>query len=241
MGLAVLALLAISGVARAQIAPNAPGVLPLTVHADAATTVTGLLDRYGAPWPAAPEHPLHFSRTPPLYYGDPLDDDARPTATLRLVRIATGDLVLRIRWADPTRDELGAGRAYPDTGAPHIYKTPTESTNAFADAFCAMVPVQRGPMARYPTLMMGDATTPVQLFYWRAGLGFQLLAGHGRASTATTNTPEMGRAVHEEGGWTVTLAIPDMKPRTPISFAIWQGSKEQRDGIKYFTVWYEVQ
>lgn len=237
-GLAALLLLAAAAGARAQ---TAPGALVLAVRADAATTVSALLDPRAAAWRDAPAQPLRFSRTPPLYYGDPLDDDTRPTATVSLIRIASGSLVARLRWTDPARDEAGQGAVYPDAGQSRIYKKHSESANTFADAACIMVPVRRGPAARYPALTMGESAQPVQLFYWRAGLGFQQLGGHGRASTAMTGSPAMGRAVWEDGAWTVTLAIPGMKPRTPISFAIWEGAKEHRDGLKFFTVWHEAQ
>jgi hypothetical protein len=244
MLLAVPGLAATASVTRAQETAPAQAALTLAVHADEATTVAELLDPDAAAWREAAAQPLHLSRTPPLYAGDPLDDDARPTATVRLARIATGDLVARLHWSDASRDEPGHGRRYPDAGEAHIYTTHTEATNAFGDAACAMVPVRRGPASAYPTLMMGDGAQPVELYYWRAGLGFQLLSGHGRASTGPAGlagSAAMGRAVYGDGGWTVTLAIPDASPRTPVCFAIWDGAREQRDGIKYFTVWYEVE
>lgn len=231
-------------------AADPDGALVLITQADSATTATQLLDPHHPTWASIPDQRLQLNRTPPLYLGDPVDDDTRPTATVRLARVAGGAVVLRAHWSDPTEDRAGGGARFQDAGAPRIYRRHTGKTSAFADAFCAMVPLKRGPAAQYPSMMMGEASQPVELYYWRAGVGFQMLSGHGRSTTApptpvvakgSAPSAPQGRAIREGDGWTLTLTLPSMTPGTPICFAIWDGAKAQRDGLKYFSLWYEVQ
>ena len=217
------------------------GVLQLAVKAIDVATVTPFLDPAASAWSDAPRNDLHFSRTPPLYVGDATDDGARPVVNLKLLRTSDGSLLVRAQWTDPDEDVLPTGARYPDAGAKHVYKEHSEAITAFADAFCVMVPVERGAQSPYPSMMMGEKGSPVQLYYWRAGIGFQLMSGHGRASTAPSKDSAAGRAVYADGGWTVTLAIPNLTPQTPLCFAIWEGHKEQRDGLKYFSLWYDAQ
>ena len=61
------------------------------------------------------------------------------------------------------------------------------------------------------------------------------------ASTAKTKIPMEGKVVREDGRWTVTMLLPDLTPGTPVCFAVWDGAKAQRDGSKYFSLWYEVE
>ena len=234
-----MCILALPALALAQ-AAQPDGALPLAVKNIDAATVTPLLDPAASAWKDAPESALHWNRTPPLYVGDPGDDGAWPEANVKLLRIRDGGVVLRAHWTDPDKDVLPAGTRYPDAGEKHAYKEHSEATDAFADAFCAMVPVKRGAQSPYPSMMMGESEDPVELYYWRAGMAFQAMSGHGRASTAPTVNALAGKALYADGGWTITLAIPNVTPGTPLCFAIWEGHKEQRDGLKYFSLWYEA-
>ena len=53
--------------------------------------------------------------------------------------------------------------------------------------------------------------------------------------------PVQGTAVRDGDGWTVTLVVPKVSKGTPISFAVWDGARQQRDGLKFYSLWYEAQ
>lgn len=214
-------------------------VLPVRMMAQA--DAAALLEPASPAWGAAKSTRLHLNRTPPLYEGDAPDDGFRPEVSVRVLRLADGSAVVRAQWTDLTANLAGEGARFPDAGEAHIYKKHSMGVGTFPDAFCAMVPVKRGPHAAYPSMMMGEAKQPVDLYFWKAGEGFQLLGAHGRASTAKTGTPLAGKMVREGNEWAVTMALPNMAPGTPVCFAVWDGAKAQRDGIKYYSLWYEVE
>jgi DMSO reductase family type II enzyme heme b subunit len=110
----------------------------------------------------------------------------------------------------------------------------------FADAACVMVPATDGERATYPALMMGDKDAPVSLYYWDAARGFERLRAAGRGSTEPTGESFPGAARRTAGGWEVVLELPAPAPRTPLAFAFWDGERQQRAGLKYFSTWYEV-
>ncbi len=217
------------------------GTLMLPVQSVAKTAASAVLESTATAWDSAKAIPLHLNLTPPLYAGDTTDDGFRPKVLVRLLRLDDGTAVVRAQWSDPTANLAGDGVTFPDGGEAHIYKKHSAGVGSFPDAFCAMVPVKRGPHATYPSMMMGEKKKPVELFFWKAGTGFQMLGARGRASTAKTKTPLAGKAVREGDHWTVTMAMPHMEPGTPVCFAVWDGAREQRDGIKYYSLWYEVE
>ncbi len=203
-------------------------------------------------WRKASAHRLHLNRTPPLYEGDPVDDGACPEASVRVLRGPGNRGTLRIDWEDATDDTAPADTRYPDGGEDHIYKRHSGDFAAFPDACCIMVPAQRGRHASYPSLMMGEKRRPVQLLFWRAGHGFEKLNAHGRATVAKadegpdpsgngTGASLSGNAKRRADGWSVVMAVPSLEPETPLCFAIWDGNQEQRDGLKFFSLWYEVE
>jgi hypothetical protein len=192
-------------------------------------------------WKAAPTMRVHFNRTPPAYATDPKDDGQRPVLNVQLLRQPNDDVILRAHWLDSSEDEATIGIRYPDAGEGHIYKQHSAATNAFPDAFCVMVPQLRGPHSSYPSMMMGDSAKPVDLFYWKAGGGFELLNAHGRTSTTALAKEVLGAARRDTDGWTVTMVLPELTSQTPVCFAVWNGNKEHRDGLKYFSLWYEVE
>lgn len=192
-------------------------------------------------WEKAAQQPLHLNRTPPLYEGDPHDDGERPEAEVRLLRLSDLSVQARIQWQDATPSSPQATTRKVDGGESHIYTEHTNATDQFVDAACIMIPKIRGPHANYPSLMMGDAANEVDMLYWRAGTGFQKLGAHGRASTSAQPDGVRGVAAYKDGFWSVVIRIADLPARTPICFALWDGEKLQRDGLKYFSLWYEVE
>lgn len=208
---------------------------------DESVEISRLLDPQDAAWTAIPKSPLHLNRTPPLYDGDPGDNGERPAASAQLILTTNHDLVVRMHWADSTTNFTAKGVRYPDSGNAHTYKLHSEQSDQFADACCIMVPVKRAPAYSFPSLMMGGTNDAVELYYWRAGNSTELLSGHGRGTTASTSTPVRGNAVSDGDGWTVTMAVQGVVRRTPISFAIWDGGKLHRDGLKFYSLWYEIE
>lgn len=216
------------------------GALLLPVQSLAKIDADAALELTTDTWASVKATRLRLSLTPPLYPGDPTDDGFRPDASVQLLRLDDSSVVVRAQWNDPTANLAGEGAALPDGGEAHIYKKHSAEVGTFPDAFCVMAPVKRGPHTTYPSMMMGDKQQPVDLYFWKAGIGFQLLGAHGRASTAKTESVLKGRSTREGDQWTVTMLLPNLTPDTPVCFAIWDGAKEQRDGIKYFSLWYEV-
>jgi len=225
--------LAWQGDARAEQVLAAPA-------APAGVTAKEAQDPAHAAWSSIPESRLRLHRTPPLYSTDPRDDGERPAASVRLLRLADGALAVRLQWTDATEDLGAASARYPDQGDAKIYKRHTEQAGRFADGACAMVPRRRGSHDHYPSMMMGDAANPVDLFYWRAGLGFQKLRAAGRGTVAKAGQRAEGRASWADGRWSVVFILRQAPARTPICFALWDGAREQRDGLKYFSLWYEL-
>ncbi len=239
---AILAM-AIMGFASAAAEPNAEDKAALGIPSEAAPEVSieDLLDADHAAWRAAPTFAVHFNRTPPVYATDTKDDGERPSMTVQVLRLPSNDVVFRVQWRDPTADQVARGARYPDSGEDHIYKSHSTATDTFPDAFCIMVPKQRGQHLSYPSMMMGEARNPVDLYYWKAGKGFELLGAHGRATTAAVAEEVRGSARRVADDWTVTMALPNLTSQTPVCFALWNGDKDHRDGLKYFSLWYEVE
>lgn len=215
---------------------SAPLAIPISrASLPAATLLTG----DGSAW-TGPAADIHLNRTPPLFETDPRDDGVRPVARVQ-VQVADSNLYIRLSWSDSTADTVLAARRYPDSGAAAIYKRQSEYLDRFPDAACVMVPKQSSPSGPYPSLMMGDQADQVWLYYWRNGWGFERLEAAGRGTTTLKGVRFPGNAKYEKGQWVVVFEIPaGRSSRIPLAFAIWNGSQSQRDGLKFYSLWYEV-
>lgn len=224
--------------------PDSGALILTPASAPAGRSLEEALDSANPLWNEARAYPLRLNRTPPLYVDGPYDDGQRPESSARLLRLADQTVVIRIEWTDATANEFTMGKKYPDAGEAHIYSLHTENTNTFGDAVAVMVPQTRGPAVPYPSMMMGEAAKPVDIYAWMAGRGFAWMNGHGRASTAFAPgfAPGVvqGQAARTPGGWSATVAVPGLVEGTPLCFAIWDGAKQHRDGVKYYSLWYEV-
>ena len=216
-----------------------PGVLSIPVTRSPQETIPSLRRGDEGAWDTVSETAVKLSRTPPLYEGDPLDDGARPRARVAIVR-TDSLLLLRIRWSDPVADEPAEPIRRPDGGDPSIYKAHSRDLVTFADAVCVMLPRRRGRHGSYPSQMMGERGAPVDLFYWSSERGFRRLNAHGRATTAPGEEAPKGAVLRGDEEWSVVFELKGIDPHTPIAFAVWDGGRDQRDGLKYFTPWYEV-
>ena len=211
--------------------------LSIPAHASSATHAQMLSDD-PAQWNIQ-QTPIHLNRTPPLFATDERDDGYRPGASVQVQKLDTL-LYVRLVWTDSTIDSVSAARVYADAGEPHIYKRQSEIVSHFPDAACVMVPASSPQGGVYPGFMMGDRAAPVKLYYWRAGEGFSLLQAAGRETVAKTSETLFGQSSRLPNEWSVVFVIPALGDLTPIAFGIWDGAKGHRDGIKYFSLWYDV-
>jgi DMSO reductase family type II enzyme heme b subunit len=220
------------------ISATAAPAFELPVGRSAAATDALLGGNPGA-WASAAERQIDLNRTPPLYEGDPVDDGVRPALRVAVTRSSEG-MFVRMRWTDPTDSSPREAETIPDAGETEIYKKQSMDIERFADAACVMVPQAAGAQATLPSLMMGDAGRPVYLYYWNKGRGFERLEAAGRGTTTRTSQLFPGAARRTAEGWEVVFQIPDPPEATPLSFAVWDGDRTHRDGLKYFSVWYEL-
>lgn len=206
-------------------------------------SIAGLLDPAGPAWTAATSTTLLLSRTPRVYPSEPVAQGNAPRCTVQAIR-SGGQLALKLHWDDPTLNAPAAPAAKTGDGGgepKNLYYRPTSHPSAFADAAAVMIPNRwNGPA--FPSLMMGSAKESVTLYHWNATRGGAVLTASGR----TTVQPMPGvklehRVSHEAGAWTLTLIVPDQPDGYPLSFAIWDGAQGDRDGLKFFTVWYVLE
>lgn len=198
------------------------------------------LDPASILWRQAVPTPLLLSRTPRLYQSEPPAQPTPPSAEVRVLR-ASSKLLLRLSWSDDTADvprapEAGRGEA----GTPDLIdKQPTALTAEFSDAAAVMLPENwAGPA--FPSLVMGDEKSAALLYQWTASRGTDVVRANGRATTRRLGQPFPSKAVRDEGRWTVTLEVPapPLEAGYPIAFALWDGHRGDRDGMKFFSVWY---
>ena len=67
------------------------------------------------------------------------------------------------------------------------------------------------------------------------------MTAEGRATTRRTGQNFPASAVYQNNQWVVTFELPNQAAGTPLAFAIWNGSQKDRDGRKYFSVWYTLE
>ncbi len=193
------------------------------------------LDMDARAWSQAQPAAVLLNRTPRIYQTEPATD--RPPPACRVGAVRSGDkLCLRLRWDDATQDAPQAPSARADAPK-HLPKRPTARTSAFADAAAVMVPKgSDGPA--FPSLQMGDKNHPVRLYYWNAARGAEELAAAGRATPLPAGRKFPCRARHDGSRWTLTMVLPDPGDGCPVAFAVWDGHAGDRDGLKFFSVWY---
>lgn len=233
---------AAQGAAASTDTPS-PRILPpadhlkILVGTSAAKSET-LLDPAGAVWNQAPPTSILLSRTPRIYQTEPVQHRPIPICQVRALR-ASGKLYLRLQWDDPTQNAPAAPPARTGEGGDPklLYKRPTGETATFPDAAAVMMP-ERWTGPSFPSLLMGDQHTPARLYYWNASRGTEVLTASGRATPQAIGQSFPHRAHHADAKWTVTMEIPDQTDDYPMAFALWDGQFGDRDGLKFFSVWY---
>lgn len=235
LGSAVFALLVAPCVA--QVTRPTGGTV---IHAASLSASEDALMKVGSSnWKQAPPKRISLNRTPPLYDTDEPASSEISTADVRALR-SGGKVFVQMSWHDKTRDATTL-EPVPDSPPENRFrKVPTEAEDRFFDAAAVMVPAR--PVATStPALQMGDPGNPVDIYYWNAVRGAMLMEAQGRSTTRRTGQTFPAAATFQNGQWTVTFEISDQPAGTPMAFAIWNGSQKDRDGRKYFSVWYTVE
>jgi complex iron-sulfur molybdoenzyme family reductase subunit gamma len=141
-------------------------------------------------------------------------------------------LALRVQWDDPSEDRQDPGDALALAFLPH---------GASGD----VVTLPNWPLSSVPAL---------DWFAWSARSGLrEMVADNYDAVFAATASMDAGHVSYEDGRWTLVLQrplVPHSSERAaalapgafaPVAFAVWDGSKGDRDGQKAVTTWYTLQ
>jgi len=195
-----------------------------------------LLAAASARWSQFPAKRVGLNRTPPLFDTDEPSTPELSTVEVRAAR-AAGRLVVLLSWRDATNDAAVLPKP-PDTPPETRFrKVPTEADDRFFDAAAIMFPSKHQTSPAAPSLQMGDAEDPVDIYYWNSARGAMLMQAQGRGTTRRTGQGFPASGNYDRGQWTVTFELPDLPAGTPVAFAVWNGSQKDRDGRKYFSVW----
>jgi len=199
-----------------------------------------LLDPMAEDWTKIPPQRIALNRTPRLYDTEAPSDPEIPFVDVRLAR-AEGKLLVNMTWHDPTRDapEIAKLPTAPTEGRPH--KELTQATDRFSDAAAVMHPTHPPVNGQWPSLQMGEAGNPVSIYFWSASRGAERMEAEGRGTTKRTGAVFPAHSEYRDQAWHVSLELPDISVGTPLAFAIWNGSQQDRDGRKYFTTWLKLE
>jgi complex iron-sulfur molybdoenzyme family reductase subunit gamma len=223
--------------AQAGAKPVGGQSLPVAVSSASADN---LLTDGPAAWSQIAVKRVALSRTPPLY-----DTDEPATLEIQSVDVRTaragGKLLVQLSWRDPTHDAITLA-AVPDTPPETRFrKVQTDADDRFFDAAAVMFPAKADSGAIAPSLQMGDAEHPMEIYYWNATRGAMLMQGQGRGTTRRTGQNFPVNGTYQNGQWNVIFELPDLPAGTTVAFAVWDGSQKDRDGRKYFSVWQVLQ
>jgi len=197
------------------------------------------LDPAAADWKSAAPMTLSLQRTPPLYPTDSAAAIEVSSVQAQFLHTNAGNFV-RLQWSDKTHDTTVLPKAERAWQGDHLV-TQSAATDRFSDACAFMVPAKPVIGDLNPSLQMGDAGHPVRIFVWDSTRGAAVMEASGRETTKRTGQLFPAQGQYAGGKWSVTLQIPDLNAGTPFAVAIWNGSQQDRDGRKYFTIWYRAQ
>jgi hypothetical protein len=207
----------------------------LSVAASSASA-DSLLKGGPAAWNQIAVKRVALNRTPPLYDTDEPATLEIPSVDVRIAR-AGGKLLVQLSWRDPTHDAITLAEVPNTPPETRFRKVQTEADDRFFDAAAVMIPSRSGSGAIAPSLQMGDAEHPVEIYYWNATRGAMLMQAQGRGTTRRTSQDFPANSAYQNGQWNVIFELPDLPVGTTVAFAVWNGSQKDRDGRKYFSVW----
>lgn len=196
------------------------------------------LEPGSADWKAAPVVSLALQRTPLLYATDAPAALEISSVQVQFLR-GVGAAFLRLEWDDPSRDAYSLAQARARR-APEQLVEQSPATNRFADGVAVMIPKNVPADGVFPSLQMGDSQHPVVLYYFDATRGAAVMEASGRSTTRRTGRQFQARSAYRGGRWTVTMQIPELPAGMPLAVAVWNGSQQDRDGRKGFSVWYRT-
>jgi len=217
--------------------PAAGQSLPVSISSSSADS---LLNGGPSAWAQIPTKHISLNRTPPLYDTDEPATLEISTADVRLARTG-GKLIVQLSWHDATHDAVTLPEVPNTPPETRFRKVQTEANNRFFDAAAVMFPAKPEAGAMTPSLQMGDAEHPVAIYYWNATRGAMLMQAQGRGTTRRTGESFPASATYQNSQWSVAFELPDLPAGTPVAFAVWNGSQQDRDGRKYFSVWQVIE
>ena len=227
--------LLLSSIAWAQAGAKPVAGQSLSVAA-LSTSADHLVHAGPAEWGQIAVKRVALNRTPPLY---DTDEPAAPEISVVDVRVARVEkrLVVQMSWRDPSRDAISLAEAPSTPPETRFLKVPTEADDRFFDAAAVMFSAKPAPASIAPSLQMGDAEHPVEIYYWNATRGAMVMQAQGRGTTKDTGQTFPANGTYQNGQWSVVFELPDLPAGTTVAFAVWNGSQKDRDGRKYFSVW----
>lgn len=204
----------------------------------AQSSTDGLQSPEAAAWKSVPPLSVALQRTPPLFPTDAPATPEVPAAEVRMVRGA-GKLLARVEWADASQDTASLAKAERAWQGGHLVRQ-SEATDRFSDA-CAIMTPAGGAAEVYPSLQMGDPDHPVRIYFWDSSRGAAIMEATGRQTTHRTGRTFPVQAKWAGGKWAAVFELPELAPGTPVAIAVWNGKQQDRDGRKYFSIWYKTQ
>jgi hypothetical protein len=234
----ILACLAVPGVvSRIQAQEAVPAAFGPALAATAGPAdARELADPADSAWQKIQPNRVALNRTPRLYETEAPSEPEIAEVEVRVARTG-GKLLVRLSWRDATQDAAKLAQAPGTPMEGRFLREPTEETSRFFDAAAIMVPTAVKAAAS-PSLQMGDPRDPVTIYYWNAARGAMLMEAQGRETTRRTGQTFPARAAYQGGIWSVAFELAGLPPGAPLAFAVWNGSQQDRDGRKYFSVWH---
>lgn len=155
----------------------------------------------------------------------------KPVGAVRFLKVQVAhngkDIAFRLEWADDTENkDHGDGSVFPDAAG-------------------VLFPLNK----EAPLESMGSPEAPVNAWYWRGNLsegeGQNLIARGAGTVQETPKSFAQTRSRWSDGRWQVVLARPltvdgdgvqfSRKKSTKVAFAVWEGSSQERAGLKSFS------
>jgi len=219
--------------AQTKAKPTPGQFLPVAVSSASADN---LLHGGPAAWNQIAVKHVALNRTPPLYDTDEPATLDIPSVDVRIARTG-GNLLVQLSWRDSTHDAITLAEVPNTPPETRFRKVPTEADDRFFDAAAVMFPTKAASGAIAPSLQMGDAEHPVEIYYWNATRGAMVMQAQGRGTTRRTDRNFLANSTYQTGQWSVIFELPDLPAGTTVAFAVWNGRQKDRDGRKYFSVW----